>query len=226
VNFRLEYQWPVRARRPWLDYQQRQKLLPSPPLPGRLSDPSSPLSEVYCGHSTGVKRPEHEAGHSLPSSADVGVAWKFASSSLIVHGVVLGTGTTLSFALAAMKVWTSRRVIIIEKGKVVPVLNYAPRHEGVLGEWMHSSTHFDLGITWRWVVSFTPRPLYPKGKIPWYPLDRRLCGPQSRSGRSGEEKIPIPRQESNPRTPVVQPVTQRYTDWAFLELNCLRESDH
>jgi hypothetical protein len=38
------------------------------------------------------------------------------------------------------------------------------------------------------VVSFTPRPLYPQGKIPWYPLDRRLGRPQSRSGRGGEEK--------------------------------------
>jgi hypothetical protein len=25
-------------------------------------------------------------------------------------------------------------------------------------------------------------------KSPWYPLDRRLGGPQSHSGRSGEEK--------------------------------------
>jgi len=33
------------------------------------------------------------------------------------------------------------------------------------------------------VVSFTPR-----GKSPWYPLDRKLGGPQSQSGRSGEEK--------------------------------------
>jgi hypothetical protein len=24
------------------------------------------------------------------------------------------------------------------------------------------------------VVSFTPQPLYPEGKSPWYPLDRRL----------------------------------------------------
>jgi hypothetical protein len=53
------------------------------------------------------------------------------------------------------------------------------------------------------VVSFTLRLLYPQGKSPWYPLDRRLGGPQSRSGRGGEEKIPSPRQESNPRTPIV-----------------------
>jgi hypothetical protein len=31
-------------------------------------------------------------------------------------------------------------------------------------------------------------------KSPWYPLDRRLGGPQSRSGRCGEEKnlLPLP----------------------------------
>jgi hypothetical protein len=38
------------------------------------------------------------------------------------------------------------------------------------------------------VFSFTPRPLYPQGKSPWYPLDRRLGGPQSSSGHGGEEK--------------------------------------
>jgi hypothetical protein len=38
------------------------------------------------------------------------------------------------------------------------------------------------------VVSFTPHPLYPQGKSPLYPLDRRLGGPQSRSRRGGEEK--------------------------------------
>jgi hypothetical protein len=38
------------------------------------------------------------------------------------------------------------------------------------------------------VVSFMPPPLYPQGKGPRYPLDRGLGGPQSRSGRCGEEK--------------------------------------
>jgi len=32
------------------------------------------------------------------------------------------------------------------------------------------------------------RPLYPQGKSPRYRLDRGLGGPQSRSGRGGEEK--------------------------------------
>jgi hypothetical protein len=41
----------------------------------------------------------------------------------------------------------------------------------------------DLGTRWGWVVSITPRPcFYSRGKDPRYPLDRRLGGPQSRSG--------------------------------------------
>jgi hypothetical protein len=38
------------------------------------------------------------------------------------------------------------------------------------------------------MVSFTPRLLYPEGKSPLYGLDRRLGGPQSRSGHGVEEK--------------------------------------
>jgi hypothetical protein len=37
----------------------------------------------------------------------------------------------------------------------------------------------DFGTRWRRVVNFTPRPLYPHGKSPRYPLDRRMGGPQS-----------------------------------------------
>jgi hypothetical protein len=47
----------------------------------------------------------------------------------------------------------------------------------------------DLGTSWRWVVSFTLRLLYPREKSPWYPLDRRLDGLQSWSGWHGAEKI-------------------------------------
>jgi hypothetical protein len=53
------------------------------------------------------------------------------------------------------------------------------------------------------VVSFTPRPLYPQGKSPWYSLDRRLGGTQSRSGRGGDENSkPLPGFEP----PTFQPV--------------------
>jgi hypothetical protein len=45
------------------------------------------------------------------------------------------------------------------------------------------------GTSWRWMISFTSLPLYPRGNSPRYLLDRRLGGPQSRSGRRGEKKI-------------------------------------
>jgi hypothetical protein len=67
----------------------------------------------------------------------------------------------------------------------------------------------DLGTIWRWVVSFTPRVLYPQGKSSWYPLDRRLGGPQTRSGRGGEEKNSQTLPALEP--PIIQPVAQAYT---------------
>jgi hypothetical protein len=59
------------------------------------------------------------------------------------------------------------------------------------------------------VVSFVPPPLYSQGKNPWYPLDRRMGGSQSRSGCSGEEKTSqlLPGLEP----PIIWPVAQRYT---------------
>jgi hypothetical protein len=71
---------------------------------------------------------------------------------------------------------------------VTPYLN---KHHTIKTYWGSGSIapHIpDLGTRWKWVVSFTTRPLYPQGKSPRYPLDRRLGGPQSRSGRGGEKK--------------------------------------
>jgi hypothetical protein len=67
----------------------------------------------------------------------------------------------------------------------------------------------DLGTRWRWVVSFTLRPFCPHGKSPWYPLDRRLGGPQSRSAGGGEEKNSQPLPELEP--PIIRLVAQHYT---------------
>jgi hypothetical protein len=70
-----------------------------------------------------------------------------------------------------------------------------------MGEWRYSSTIFDHGTRWRWVVTFTPRPLYLRAKSPQYPLDRRLGGSR-RSGRCEEEKIStLPRIEPRPSSP-------------------------
>jgi hypothetical protein len=75
-----------------------------------------------------------------------------------------------------------------EEEEFVPVHRLAPRHERVLGSGVIAPRILDLGTRWRRAVNFTPRPLYPQGKSPSCPLDRRLGGPQSRSGRGGEEK--------------------------------------
>jgi hypothetical protein len=72
-----------------------------------------------------------------------------------------------------------------------------------------------LGTGCRWVVSFTSRPLYPRGKSPRYLLDRRLGGPQNQSERHAEVKILDPHRDSNSDPSVVQPIASRYTDWAI-----------
>jgi len=60
-----------------------------------------------------------------------------------------------------------------------------------MGKWRYNSTLFltsALGGS-KWSASrLPPPPLYPHGKKPWYPLDRRLGGPESRAGHGGEEK--------------------------------------
>jgi hypothetical protein len=47
---------------------------------------------------------------------------------------------------------------------------------------------FDLGTSWRSVISFSPQPLYFRRKRPTVPTDRMLGGTKSRSGRRGEQK--------------------------------------
>jgi hypothetical protein len=59
------------------------------------------------------------------------------------------------------------------------------------------------------VVSLMPRVLYPQGRGVCYPLDRRLGGPQSRSGRGGEEKNSQPL--AGLEHPIIKPLAQRYT---------------
>jgi len=67
-------------------------------------------------------------------------------------------------------------------------------------EWRYSSLH----SWWRWAVSFAPQ-----GKSPWYPLDRRLVGPQSWSGCDDEKKKSLlsPFWELNPGHPACNLIT-------------------
>jgi hypothetical protein len=64
------------------------------------------------------------------------------------------------------------------------------------------------------VVSFTPRPFYPQGKSPWYPLDRRPGGPRAGLDAVVKRKIPSPCRDSNPdHSAVLKTVAYQDTDF-------------
>jgi hypothetical protein len=81
----------------------------------------------------------------------------------------------------------------------------------------------DFGTRCEWSAS-RPPPFYSQGKSPCYPLDRRLGGPQSRSGSGGIEKNSQPLPGLEP--PIIQPVAQRYTTvlcmWESNKINLKR----
>ena len=107
------------------------------------------------------------------------------------------------------KISSGRRTVLRwRKGKVHPRTGY----DGPVGKQMYSST---LSLTsalneGRWS---TPRPgLFTRGKENRYLFYSRLCGLQAQSERV-REISPPPRPGFDPRT--VQPVANRYTDWAI-----------
>jgi hypothetical protein len=59
----------------------------------------------------------------------------------------------------------------------------------------------------------------PPGKEPPVSIGEEAgWAPETVWTRWWREKFPAPHRESNPRTPIVQPVAQRYTDWAIAAL--------
>jgi hypothetical protein len=106
--------------------------------------------------------------------------------------------TKVSEELAARVFYTAYKPRIKDKIKVILCFNYAPCHEGVLEEWMYSSTHsltsaLDGG---EWSASRPGRFTFRVNLC--YTLDRRLGGPQSRSVRGGKEKNFQPPPEIEP----------------------------
>jgi hypothetical protein len=109
--------------------------------------------------------------------------------------------------------------ITIKKVTFSLCFNWAPCHGGVLGEWMYSSTHSLTSALHggEWSASrpcrFTPREIVPGTHWigGWVGIIAVLDAVVKR-------KIPSPRREWNPRTPIIQPVAQRYTDWAITAL--------
>jgi len=72
-------------------------------------------------------------------------------------------------------------------------------------------THLQSSTRRKWVVSTMLRLLYPKKKT-WYPLYRRVDGPQGRSGQVQTISRPP---GLDPQT--IQPVASHYADWAVLD---------
>jgi hypothetical protein len=91
---------------------------------------------------------------------------------------------------------------IILKGKIVPVLNELSTtplsHMGSGCIYPHFLDSAVVGGEWS---ASRPGRFTPGGRAPRYPMDRRLRGAQSRSGRFGEEKILDP---TGTRTPTPQ----------------------
>jgi hypothetical protein len=100
----------------------------------------------------------------------------------------------------------------------LPFFNQAPRHEGVLGSRVITPRILWPRTRGRWVVSFAPRPLNPQGKTHGTNWIGGWVGPRAVLDAVVTRKILIPRRESNPITPIVQPVAQSYTDWAITAL--------
>jgi hypothetical protein len=97
-------------------------------------------------------------------------------------------------------------------------LNWASRHEGVLGERMYSLTSALDGDKWS---ASRPGRFTLRERAPGTQWIGGWVGPRAVLVAVVKRKIPTPRRESNPITPIVQPVAQRYTDWAIMALYLL-----
>jgi hypothetical protein len=72
----------------------------------------------------------------------------------------------LRFKRVKLKVKFSLCLIKFYAMKTYPLLNKATWNEDVFGEWRISVNILNFGTTWRWVISFTLRPPYARGKSP------------------------------------------------------------
>jgi hypothetical protein len=74
--------------------------------------------------------------------------------------------------------------------------------------WLHAFLTSTLDGD-EWSASRPGRFTPPQEKSHWYPLDRRVGGPQNRSGRGGEGKNSQPLPVLEP--PIIQPVVEHHT---------------
>jgi hypothetical protein len=95
----------------------------------------------------------------------------------------------------------------------------------MLESW-YGYTLLDICTRLRWVVSFTPRPLYSRSKSCRYALDKKLGEIQSRSGRFGEEKSIYPAGNKLIRERVMFILTQFSFDWCYVTRQADKEESN
>jgi hypothetical protein len=93
--------------------------------------------------------------------------------------------------------------------------NYALRQEDVWGSGCINPHLLDLGTSWRWVVSFTPRPLYPREKAP-VPIGWEAAWAPKQVWKTWRRENSWHYRDSNSDLSVVQPVASRYTHYAIM----------
>jgi hypothetical protein len=92
------------------------------------------------------------------------------------------------------------------------------KHHAIGGWWRYSATHSWPGHSKEVSCQLQALAALPPGNSPWYPLDRRLGGPQRRSGSGIEEKFPAPAGNWTLEHWSPSPLHSRYTDWAITAL--------
>jgi hypothetical protein len=94
-----------------------------------------------------------------------------------------------------------------------------------IGEWRYSYTHSLTSALdgSEWSAS-RPGRFTPRERAPDTHWTGGWLGPRAVLAAVVKRKIPSPRRKSNPRTPIVQLVAQRYTDWVitatYLKIYC------
>jgi hypothetical protein len=114
------------------------------------------------------------------------VGWWKMSECIVMTVQSINHYRTASLACCAQK---TVDIIPTELFTQVAGKGEALRHGGVWVSGCIDPRFLDLGTSWRWVVSFTPRTLYLRRKSLRYPLEKRLGGPQNQSGQRREKKI-------------------------------------
>jgi hypothetical protein len=123
------------------------------------------------------------------------------------------------YASSPTELHTCKYILCDVKVKLSLCFNWAPLHEGVLGEWRYSSTHYlTSALDGGERSASRPGRFTPRERAPGTHWIGGCVGPRAVLDVVVKRKILSPRRESKSRTPIVQPLVQRYTDWAIAAL--------